>query len=242
MRQVGISTSTQRFICWRRSRRPRRAGGSKGRPNHEPRRTAMIPRKKLSTAYALIATSFCIVATERFAAAQPPPIPPAPVPTPDGVTSPPGPSLPPEITNALKPIPLAEPAAGDDELAKLRKERYQVARSELSTRLEAFLPGTTGTTIDILFDCMNKRLLPAELALSDRPADKLAAYKRSLAVRKWVEWVNDLRYQAGRISIQDLQHSRFERLNVEIKLLEGKPASDKAELQKRRVERMEAAH
>jgi hypothetical protein len=126
---------------------------------------------------------------------------------------------------ALKAVPRAGPAAGDDELAKLRKELYQSARRGLTARLDAFNDGTTQGTTEALLGCAIRQMLPAELALSDRPSDHLAAFEHALAVLKWIELVNDTRYRVGRISIQELEQTRFERLGMEIKILEAKRAA-----------------
>jgi RNA polymerase sigma factor (sigma-70 family) len=119
----------------------------------------------------------------------------------------------------------------DDELQKFIKQRYQSAHDELTARMAAFVTGTTQGTIDILLECVTKHYLVAELSLSDRPKDRLTAYTRSLAILKFIEAVNQERFNSGRITIQDLEQSRFERLSLEIKMLEtqravnGQPAS-----------------
>jgi hypothetical protein len=123
---------------------------------------------------------------------------------------------------ALKQSALAEAAPTDDELQKLRKQRYQSARTELTARLQGFVTGAAQETIDVLADCITKRLLPAELALSDRPAEKVTAYERSLSILKGMESVQEARYRGGRISIRDLEQARFERLGMEVKVLEVK--------------------
>jgi hypothetical protein len=72
--------------------------------------------------------------------------------------------------------------------------------------------------------CVTERFLAAELALTERAEDKLAAYDRALAILKWIELVNDSVFRAGHWMIQDLEQSRSERLNMEIKVLEAKRA------------------
>jgi RNA polymerase sigma factor (sigma-70 family) len=124
--------------------------------------------------------------------------------------------------DVLKPTRLAEAAGTDDEIMKLRKDCYRSAHAEVRARLEAFQAGTAQGTIDVLLRSLTQRLLPAELALSDRPADHLAAYEKALAILKLVEGINEDRFQRGRISIQDNLQSRFERANTEIKVLECK--------------------
>jgi hypothetical protein len=182
----------------------------------------MIPRKKLSTVCGLIAMGLWTTATIRFAAAQDPV---TIQPPPRSVMSPPFKDAFAAMTAALKPVPQSAPAAGDDELTKLRKECYQHARNEAPARLSWFEAGAQQGSVDSLHECITKRLLPAELALSGQPADQLAAYEHALAILKWIELVNDTRFQAGRIPIQDLMQSRLDRLAIEIKVMEAKRAA-----------------
>jgi hypothetical protein len=108
----------------------------------------------------------------------------------------------------------------DDPMARLKRDRLQTARDEVSARLEGLKSGTTQGTIDLMLASVVKRLLPAELSLSDQPKDRLAAYERSLTMLKWIEAINKVRYRAGRISIQDLEQTQYERINLEIGVLE----------------------
>jgi len=85
-----------------------------------------------------------------------------------------------------------------------------------------------------LLECITKHLLVAELALSDRPRDQHVAYKRALSILNLVESVNNHRFRAGRIPIQDLEQTRFERLIMEIKVVEAKRAADSRESPNRR--------
>jgi len=126
--------------------------------------------------------------------------------------------------------PLAVPAAGDDELQKLRKERYSAATSELNARLEAFAAGTVTGTLDVLTDCLTRQVLPAELALTDQGADHVATLERATAAAAYVEKVNRTRYDSGRIPVQDFDHTRFVHLDLQVRLLEGKKTAAKAGL------------
>jgi RNA polymerase sigma factor (sigma-70 family) len=122
----------------------------------------------------------------------------------------------------LKAPPVAQAQPNDIEILQLRKECFTTALEEVKQRLESFTGGTTqGGTLNVLLDCISRRLLPAEIAISDRPQDKLAAYNRALAVLRWVESVTDVRFRSGRIPIQDLNESRFERLMMEVKVQEA---------------------
>jgi RNA polymerase sigma factor (sigma-70 family) len=132
--------------------------------------------------------------------------------------------------DALEPsTPLANAMPTDNESQKLIKKRYHFAHYELLARLQAFGAGTTQGTIDVLLGCITHRLLPAELALSNRLGDKLNAYERSLVILKWIEAVEEIRFRAGRVPVQDLEQICVERLSAEIKLLEMKQAKPPTE-------------
>jgi hypothetical protein len=110
----------------------------------------------------------------------------------------------------------------DGEILALRKHCYYAANRELAARFEAFYAGTQFGTVDGMIDTITKRLVPAELALSNRPADQLVAYQRALSYLKIMELVNETRFNAGRISPQELEQTRFERLMMQVKYLEAK--------------------
>jgi hypothetical protein len=129
--------------------------------------------------------------------------------------------------DVLLPTKFAQIAPSDDQLTKLQKQRYEAARRECLDRLNAFAAGTTQGTIDLMIASVRDRLLPAEMALTaGRLSDKEAAYNRALIILGWVDRVNEIRFDAGRIPAQDREQSRFERLSLEIKLLEIKAAGN----------------
>jgi hypothetical protein len=120
-----------------------------------------------------------------------------------------------------KPSTLAEPGARDDELTKLRKERYQSARRELESRLNLFNAGSARGTLDDVLAAI-RRVADTEFALAGTPAARLAAIERRVTFAKGAEWVSETRFKASQIPIQDLDFSTYERLDAQITLLELK--------------------
>jgi hypothetical protein len=195
-----------------------------------------LARSKSTDVAAIVLAILAHLGTQTAARGQVgPPTPPA---VPPRVDVPPGmPQTPPRDPKALKdfekelqrlqsevpkPPIIARLDPNDDEILTLRKHCYFAANRELTARFEAFYAGTQMGTIDSMIDTITKRLVPAELALSDRPADKVVAHQRALTYLKIMELVNETRYQAGRISPQDLEQTRFERLMMQVKHLEAK--------------------
>jgi hypothetical protein len=129
--------------------------------------------------------------------------------------------LPKDIQKDLEPSPLAKPAAGDDELRKLVKERYMAAARELELRMRRFQVGAREETLDFLLGCVKRRAF-AEAALSDRPADRVQAYERIVRVAKYIEDGIQKRFDSGRVAVQDLQFAKYEHLGLKIRLLELK--------------------
>jgi hypothetical protein len=129
-----------------------------------------------------------------------------------------------ELKSLRATSPLSEPAPGDDELKKLRKERYQSAQLQCEKFFDLFLAGSLSRgrdPLDLLMGSMD-RLVESELALSDKPADQIAALERKVTLAKGAEAINKIRYDEKRIALQDYEQTRYERLDAEIKLLELK--------------------
>jgi hypothetical protein len=118
-----------------------------------------------------------------------------------------------------KPIP---PAAGDDELRKLLKERYNAAVAELGGRYQMFLAGRG--TFDSLFDGA-RRVVHAGLELHDKPADQIALLTGYVELARKIEKINQARDEAGRIMRQELDYARYMRADAEIQLLRAKKAA-----------------
>jgi hypothetical protein len=102
-----------------------------------------------------------------------------------------------------------------DKLTPLLKDQYEAARKESKARWQEFLAGRG--TLAILIETF-QRLLQAEIDLSTKRPDWIAVYEAQLLRAQLVEFVNEERYNAGRISIQDYEQSRFQRIRTQIML------------------------
>jgi len=118
----------------------------------------------------------------------------------------------------LKREPL-KPAPGDTPLRKLEKERFNAALAAAQARYLEYLSGRG--TIEITLDSV-QRLADAELALTDKPAERVAILERGLGLYRDAEKVAELRFEAGKITLADREEARYLRLNAEIRLLREK--------------------
>jgi len=118
----------------------------------------------------------------------------------------------------LKAEPLKiEP--GDDELAKLLRQRYNAAVAELQARNKALESGN-GTVEDSFG--VARKVLRSELALSDKPADRIAVREKHLELEQAAEKIATIRFHAGKITDADLAAARYLRLDAEVQLLKAK--------------------
>jgi hypothetical protein len=127
----------------------------------------------------------------------------------------------PEIVWPPAPSARAKPATGDDELRQLLKARYQCARVVADVRLRMLQVQAREETIELVFDFF-QRAAESELALCDKPEDRIPIYTQLLAYAKVVEGVNKSRFVAGRLAPQDYEHSRYLRADAAIRLIEAK--------------------
>jgi hypothetical protein len=104
-------------------------------------------------------------------------------------------------------------------LKDLLKARYVVASEEVSARFMEFMTGRG--TLDI-FISSTRRLLDAERELSGKRDAQIAAMEKQLRLLKEAEKVNQARYDAGRITVQDLAQIKYNRLDAEIALERAK--------------------
>jgi hypothetical protein len=107
-------------------------------------------------------------------------------------------------------------------MRKLLLDRFEAAHTEFDARWKEFLAGRG--PLDICFGA-SQRLLKAERSLSDKKVDEIAALERHLERLKKFLPVNEGRYAAGRIAIQDVAQSRFYCFDAEIALEEAKQAN-----------------
>jgi hypothetical protein len=106
----------------------------------------------------------------------------------------------------------------------LAKAKLDVARGVYEARYKEFLAGKG--TLDFLFDA-SVRLLESERAATSKEADLEAAFERHWIFTKQAEEMNKLRYDAGRIPIQDYLESKYFRLQAEIWLVEARDKNTK---------------
>jgi len=113
------------------------------------------------------------------------------------------------------------PAPGDDELKILLIAKYNAAFAEVKSVEAAYGAGTI--PFDSIFEAQ-KRLLQAELELSDKPADQIAAFEKQLEMAKHVEQkVKSLALSYCKGGEADKYYqAKFQRLDAEIQLLRAK--------------------
>jgi RNA polymerase sigma factor (sigma-70 family) len=113
-------------------------------------------------------------------------------------------------------------------LKRLVQERVEVAKKELEARMFQFEAGKG--TLDFLIGA-SKRLVMAELDATDKRPEQISALKAHLERMKKVQDIDQGRYDAGRISIEDLSQSKYYRLESEIWLERAKAGKLKLDIE-----------
>jgi RNA polymerase sigma factor (sigma-70 family) len=108
----------------------------------------------------------------------------------------------------------------DAKVKELMKERLETAEAEVEARTMEFKAGKG--TLDILFGAY-RRLVEAQVDAADKKEDKTAAFQAYTERAKEVERINQERFNAGRIAIQDLAQSKFYHLDSVIRLRRTNP-------------------
>jgi hypothetical protein len=108
----------------------------------------------------------------------------------------------------------------------LAKDRLDALEMERRIRWELYRLGAnepgTGTPITLnLLRESEARLLEAELALSKKPNDRLAAYEKNWEAKFLGEIITEGHFRVGRLSRVALNRSRYDRLDAEIRLREA---------------------
>jgi outer membrane protein TolC len=106
-----------------------------------------------------------------------------------------------------------------EKLTELLKALREAAQIEFDVRHQEFLAGRGTLDFEL---AAARRLLAAELELSDKKEERLKAYEDYLERMREFENVNQGRFQAGKISIADLKRAEYERLEAEIWLERAK--------------------
>jgi hypothetical protein len=137
----------------------------------------------------------------------------------------------PEIVTAEKDLAKARFRASEVDVRDLMRQRYETALFTLRARELEYVAGRA--TLEFVQDAALS-LLDSEFDLDDRPADRLAALERYWELVKRAEETNRQRYQEGRIPIQDLFKSSYERIVAEIRLVRARAASGEVRENSRR--------
>jgi hypothetical protein len=106
-----------------------------------------------------------------------------------------------------------------DKVGALLKDQYQAARKEAEMRWANMLAGRG--SLDLTLSVF-QRMLQVELDLSRSKADRVAALEAQWQRTLDIEGLNQARFNAGRINMEDLQQSRFHRVRAEIMLERAK--------------------
>jgi RNA polymerase sigma factor (sigma-70 family) len=127
-------------------------------------------------------------------------------------------SLPAADTKQLKKS-LDEATNLSEKLKALLAQRQEAARNELEARWQDFLAGR-GMLVILLE--VSGHLKNAELEMSPKRADQLAALEAHWKRTQKIEETNKRRFDEGRISLQEYEQSRYHRLNAEVQLERAK--------------------
>jgi hypothetical protein len=107
----------------------------------------------------------------------------------------------------------------DEKMKTLLWDRVEAARTVVTRRWKEFFVGRG--TLDIYLNS-SRRLLAAELDLSSNQADHVAAWETHRQRMQAVYDLNRERYNAGRLSLQDVEDSHYYCLDAEIGLERAK--------------------
>ncbi len=105
------------------------------------------------------------------------------------------------------------------DVRELRRAKLDAARTAYDNRYKEFLAGRG--TLDFLIES-DGRLLEAERENARDATEHLAALEKYWLHMKVIEEINQARYDAGRVAIQDLAQSQDYRLEAEIWLLQAR--------------------
>jgi RNA polymerase sigma factor (sigma-70 family) len=117
--------------------------------------------------------------------------------------------------SAAKVDGLLKASTESDKMKALLKARYAAGAVMLESRWKEFLAGRG--TLDILCSA-TERLLRTEIEICATKADRILAWEAHLRLAQEMHHVNQARWDAFRIPIQDLKQTEFLALDAEIAL------------------------
>jgi hypothetical protein len=109
-------------------------------------------------------------------------------------------------------------------------ERFHAAKRAFEGRASALQVNTTTEVLESLIDAMT-RFTDSEVALCPlavKPTDQdyLNAYERAVKFAVAVEYLVETRHKAGKVPSYQVELIRYQRLSMQIKLLESKKKKD----------------
>src|SRR5207245_2937344 len=110
------------------------------------------------------------------------------------------------------------------DLTKLAEGKSSAAFDSFLSRSRQCLVGLC--TLNLVLEA-SRRWLSADLAMSNKPEDRLAAYERHWEAMRLIEDFNRARYQAGRIAIQDYLETVYARVDAELQWNRARAAKAK---------------
>ncbi len=99
------------------------------------------------------------------------------------------------------------------DLAALRAQLLETGNGEWEARWKEYSAGRG--TLDFLLES-SRRLLAAELKCAKKSADSVRAYRANVDRLTGVEAINQERFNAGKVALQDLLQARYARIDAEL--------------------------
>jgi hypothetical protein len=106
------------------------------------------------------------------------------------------------------------------DLSELKRARVEAARTFLEARFELYVAGARESTLYALIEA-RRNLIDAELDLANNETDRIDVLDWGWQLARSVERINRARFEAGRLGIQDLADSTYDRLDAEIRLVQA---------------------
>lgn len=132
------------------------------------------------------------------------------------------------VLSSPAPVPAKQNTGGSgagtaaqsaQKIKSLLKEKLDTANLEMDARMKEFLAGRG--TLDFLF-AASRRLLDAQRDVAETKADHIAALEAHWQRMKQIEEIDQERFNSGRIPVQDLAQSKYNRLEAEVWLEKAK--------------------
>jgi hypothetical protein len=107
------------------------------------------------------------------------------------------------------------------DVRQLKQTRLDVAKKGFDAQEQEFLAGRG--TLELAMS-WSERLLIAQLAVLEKPAERKAARERHWTRLRTIEEAMKQRFDAGRVTLQDYLSAKYNRLGAEIEMAEERPS------------------